>query len=765
MAPTIRVPTQRVGHVYLCTEWEIFSRYLERLQKQIRSAERGLCADSAEPSAVMSASAQPSSGSPAVQRNKRRHTTVTGSEASLSPEKRVKRTKTLKTYTSKRQSPTKANEESIFARFRDEAVAPKTSQSVRFSDPSGGHVSSALPAGSIQADFVNHEPAVLFRDTGDTVADGESSQQRMIEQALGSKSANSTSYLKLPESDEQKSSPFPWTASQQTESAKSTKTKDDDPAAQPEADAHKSPVTSEDAKKASDQVLVHQIIEKLGAPQHLDLKQDEGADLAKNAAVLEIIEKPYKSSPVVRVNTIDEPVASPPAKAPKSTQKPGRGRKRKLEDELTDPPNSDDVAVGLPKERYKPRPSRRRAIQVVEEEIDYSVRPEKAAKLKRLKTSNDANHTLVQDKADEPAKVTFVQNPPASTSRCSARKVNTKAKEALIEDTPLHNEVSGLTKTVQTEHDSDKGIKSLEHIDAKAGHKNEAASRSFSKDSISPTKSKEDDDNVFVKPALKAKPAKKSKRSHTTIFEDHVDFAGSQRSPSLSQQQAKRKSALQGVQNEAVTAPTQRKRRAVVRDDEDEEELNSEVAEKRQESVPPEGCPPVKKRGRGRPPKGAPAKSAGLSTQKVLSDSEDELEEIEEDDSDADEAPTKKKRGRPAKKASALLEEPLIVPPRQQSNPEPELTGKKGATATKARNSKTDGLSPEQATTAFRTPSASPEKPAAVKLAATPQKPAMKPSPTSHSPIKSSGPVSYRVGLSKRQRIPSLLRVMKPPKR
>ncbi|EUC47514.1 hypothetical protein COCMIDRAFT_24674 [Bipolaris oryzae ATCC 44560] len=56
-------------------------------------------------------------------------------------------------------------------------------------------------------------------------------------------------------------------------------------------------------------------------------------------------------------------------------------------------PNSDDElsAIGLPEERYKPRPSRSRSLKVdTEESIDYSVRPEKAAKLsKRRRTTAD----------------------------------------------------------------------------------------------------------------------------------------------------------------------------------------------------------------------------------------------------------------------------------------------------------------------------------------------------------------------------------------
>lgn len=55
---------------------------------------------------------------------------------------------------------------------------------------------------------------------------------------------------------------------------------------------------------------------------------------------------------------------------------------------------SDDLVIGLPKEQYKPRPSRSRSTRIVEDNsIDYSKRPEKAAtsKLKRRKTTNEVS--------------------------------------------------------------------------------------------------------------------------------------------------------------------------------------------------------------------------------------------------------------------------------------------------------------------------------------------------------------------------------------
>ncbi|KAF2813443.1 uncharacterized protein BDZ99DRAFT_460680 [Mytilinidion resinicola] len=58
----------------------------------------------------------------------------------------------------------------------------------------------------------------------------------------------------------------------------------------------------------------------------------------------------------------------------------------------------DDGAIGLPKERYKPRPSRSRSTNVIlEEPIDFSVRPEKAMKSrsKRNNTTGSIGHLVL----------------------------------------------------------------------------------------------------------------------------------------------------------------------------------------------------------------------------------------------------------------------------------------------------------------------------------------------------------------------------------
>lgn len=63
----------------------------------------------------------------------------------------------------------------------------------------------------------------------------------------------------------------------------------------------------------------------------------------------------------------------------------------------------DGAIIGLPKERYKPRPSRSRSARVIEEPIDYSIRPERAARLraKRNKTSGESIGRVISSSSEK----------------------------------------------------------------------------------------------------------------------------------------------------------------------------------------------------------------------------------------------------------------------------------------------------------------------------------------------------------------------------
>ena len=532
-----------------------------------------------------------SSASPAKQASKRRHTAAFASEGNASPEKGLKRTKTLKTYgASRRQA--EPTDDGDFANFRDDdGHVAATSQSIRFSEHSGHQSSMPLPAGSLQTDFLNHEPAVMFKDTGDTVADASSEQQRLLDQVLVSKKGLSTSLTKEAQAAlDQQSSSIPWTVSDIADSAKSRKSQATATAGGEVVDDADGLAGNDDLPKNADIATA----EKLVPDADQNGTQSEASQSHKVAEQAQSTSRKPKSSPRVEISRQESKEAAADDEGAKPTQRSGKGRNRKVQEESSEPLNSDDRAIGLPKERYQPRLSRRRATQVVEEPIDYSIIPEKAAKVKRTKTAGAkaSVSTTDKDELDATQGTKPGVNPPGLS------------KDGRSEDDRKEAGPASTSKqqTASAEED-DSPVKprrtikqhSVEPTVSGAQTGEQSASQEKSK-----AEAQDGKDKIFVKPAIptpKPKGSSKAKRAQTTIFEDHVKFGGSLRSPNLSQQQAKRKSALQDVQNEAAPK-AQRKRKSVVPDDSDDED---ELA-KENDTVPEKAKSPPKKR-RGRPPK------------------------------------------------------------------------------------------------------------------------------------------------------------------
>ncbi|KAI6905346.1 hypothetical protein KC355_g18999, partial [Hortaea werneckii] len=395
----------------------------ERLQRHIRSAERALI--SPDNKAIPRAEYN---GSPTFQSGeavKRRHTSVPGAGLPASSPGAVKRRKTIKTYGSKRPSVSMPADDPTFASFPHDTEVARTSHSARYSEHSGGNGSSSLLRESLQADFLNHEPNEMLKDSGSTAVDNESSQQRMVAQALSDRKGPSTSVSKLLESDEDKSSSFPWTASAQTPAGKKITEEGTDVNEEAGRDLKSSGgkmenqehhhayihatshrASQQDIHDRTDSTATMPRADDPSAPEKEPPLERHDAEVQREAtnepSWPEIMAKVReqqpcerqatirapRSSPIVQINTAaavepHQPVEESSASAQKAT----RGHKKSVHNSDIDLPNSDDIAVGLPKERYKPRPSKRRSTAIHDEPVDYSVRPEKAAKLKRNKTS------------------------------------------------------------------------------------------------------------------------------------------------------------------------------------------------------------------------------------------------------------------------------------------------------------------------------------------------------------------------------------------
>ncbi|KAI7545007.1 hypothetical protein KC331_g6470, partial [Hortaea werneckii] len=439
--------------------------------------------------------------------------------------------------------------------------------------------------------------------------------------------------------------------------------------------------------------------------------------------------------------------------------------------------------------------------------VDYSVRPEKAAKLKRNKTSNASARVSVDHAEASETKAEKEQaRPSPEIEETQAEKIS---KNSASGNDPVIQELranSQAEATSKFELDSKSGQSKSLIIDEKQPERpsSKHRDRSF-------------EDEIKVHPTRKPTPAsKKPSRAKTTLYEDHLDHDAAQRTPSLSQQQAHRKRAFRDITNQKSTSSPQHPEQSIVDQAEEEDELardsnapgshgeksasqasggrsqHGKSTKKRGRGRPPKQTPtqrdrsvekasdaseaeedvggisgpddeetPPKKKPRGRPPKkekGAPTGATGGKQ-----DHGDEGEAIESNDNERkeDAHPGKKGRGRPPR---------VVVPVQPEQEKQSPVAGEPSEESTHAPNEpheKETGLGeplpdPTEAnTSANQAPTPSPEKSAAGKSTPPPNRA----SPTSHSPIKSNSKVPYRVGLSKRQKIPSLLRTMRPPKR
>ncbi|RMY09695.1 hypothetical protein D0867_08637 [Hortaea werneckii] len=815
----------------------------ERLQRHIRSAERALI--SPDNKAIPRAEYN---GSPTFQSGeavKRRHTSVPGAGLPASSPGAVKRRKTIKTYGSKRPSVSMPADDPTFASFPHDTEVARTSHSARYSEHSGGNGSSSLLRESLQADFLNHEPNEMLKDSGSTAVDNESSQQRMVAQALSDRKGPSTSVSKLLESDEDKSSSFPWTASAQTPAGKKITEEGTDVNEEAGRDLKSSGgkmenqehhhayihatshrASQQDIHDRTDSTATMPRADDPSAPEKEPPLERHDAEVQREAtnepSWPEIMAKVReqqpcerqatirapRSSPIVQINTAaavepHQPVEESSASAQKAT----RGHKKSVHNSDIDLPNSDDIAVGLPKERYKPRPSKRRSTAIHDEPVDYSVRPEKAAKLKRNKTSNASARVSVDHAEASETKAEKEQaGPSPEIEETQAEKIG---KNSASGNDPVTQELRANSQAEAT---------SKFELDSKSGQSKSLVIDETQQDR--PSSEHQDgsfEDEIKVNPTRKPTSAsKKPSRAKTTLYEDHLDHDAAHRTPSLSQQQAHRKRAFRDITNQKSTSSSQHPEQSIVNHDEEEDELardssapdlDGEKNAFQASGGKSERDKSTKKRGRGRPPKQTPTQQ-DRSVEKASDDSEAEENLGGISGPDDQEAPPKKRpRGRPPKRGKGAQTGAIgekqdhgdesqaiesnegerkeevqsekkgrgrpprdVVPVQPEQGKQSPVAGEPSEESTHAPNGPHEtekGLEeplpdPTEANTSVKqAPTPSPEKSAAGKSTPPPNRA----SPTSHSPIKSHSKVPYRVGLSKRQKIPSLLRTMRPPKR
>ena len=218
-------------------------------------------------------------------------------------------------------------------------------------------------------------------------------------------------------------------------------------------------------------------------------------------------------------------------------------------------PNSDDF-IGLPKEQYQARASRSRSTQIADANIEGSIGLEKVAKKKRTRTAD----CLLNPSSSSAEPFPIPSSELHRTQKTSPRDTETSSIARVAGDTikialpqsdkskPDQSHSSEIAETPQSE------VAAREQLDSasQASHHSlvEVRIPARSSKTTIPSKVLSNMPTPSMPPPTipasssvdaPSKRGRKPKRSHTTIFEDHVGLESVQPSPNLKQQQAARK--------------------------------------------------------------------------------------------------------------------------------------------------------------------------------------------------------------------------------
>ncbi|KAH7027094.1 hypothetical protein B0J12DRAFT_356958 [Macrophomina phaseolina] len=261
-----------------------------------------------------------------------------------------------------------------------------------------GHEQAAHPEmhPSLHEDFALHDPAVMFPTTmSSTVPDATTSQQHLVEAAQAEYSNQFRGHgvaakimenpcvswsdrLESTEREMRSSQSGPEKSQQQSQE----NTERSLPCSSKQAPKERLQPPAQDRSASPASVGSNKPLRRPKTTPYPRLSQsshDELGDQISQTEPASSFQRPVQSVEGMSVTQklIDESVKES-IRAVRAS-KAAKARVHESSDAL----NSDDLAIGLPKERYIPRPTRSRSARSTVEEPDYSVTPEKAARSRK----------------------------------------------------------------------------------------------------------------------------------------------------------------------------------------------------------------------------------------------------------------------------------------------------------------------------------------------------------------------------------------------
>ncbi|OCK86459.1 hypothetical protein K432DRAFT_438546 [Lepidopterella palustris CBS 459.81] len=333
-------------------------------------------------------------------------------------------------------------------RISEEPLEQITADEFNVTEETGSKSPWKLP-GSIRDEFVQHEPLAMFPSLSSTVPNNTLTQQRLLEMTLAPTSLNvdPDPMMLLPDPEHQQSS-IPWSTFLTTPSVHKGSPKNSaETAASPEHHSNglgKSSIngscdildTSLGTPKATSALCSQPKLspitpakslrrfehsratsEAIELPGSQGLSSDELAPIAghsliatKQGGVLKKARQHKRREMDFDIDELSCEASGIVLPEERHQSQPGQSRSERGHDEnytntqtkrtnikqatASQSLESDDIAVDFPKENYKPRPSRSRSTRIIEDEpIDYSIRPERAARV-RAKRSNTVGGSI-----------------------------------------------------------------------------------------------------------------------------------------------------------------------------------------------------------------------------------------------------------------------------------------------------------------------------------------------------------------------------------
>ncbi|KAF2182166.1 hypothetical protein K469DRAFT_752256 [Zopfia rhizophila CBS 207.26] len=386
------------------------------------------------PTVPLQQNAAGSSASPAEHRSKRRKTTMEMSP-SRSPGIASKKERPLETY---------GRSKSVYSSpFQEEILDPKSKKNGVSSDKVWNL------EGTIREEYAGHNPIELFPEMSSTVPNTTLTQQRLLEEVMSPSFLGIEREAEVMVYEPVKSS-IPW-----SDYLKSSSTNTDAPSDPTHVNGHLAGIPENDPPGpfGDDTAgLPAGVIQTSRRLHSVNLSQRsrwsssismKGRPLRNEIDPETLVEAhPSLSGHETCNDEISLVVAYPAASSQKTPQKKHSQNKNatsithednadgeniavspapKSNQKSSSVPNSGDfTAIDLPREQYKPRPSRSRSMRIcVDDTVDYSIRPERATKkrAKRNKTTGGVDDPVVNSTPRKVQQICEMGFTPTTTQR------------------------------------------------------------------------------------------------------------------------------------------------------------------------------------------------------------------------------------------------------------------------------------------------------------------------------------------------------------